>query len=200
MKIFHLLFILSVTFLFSKDCSPYYNPERFYDAPQTLKELIEENIKTDVLFSKKNLDATFNFHQDINAYLLKDSYIKKGEYYFPRKSGFWKYKIKDKKIDEINISRAELYRFLDMDITNSINDEFENFWNDFIDDSFSTQLTPEQILFRYNDEYFSFAVLIYGVKGDSTPLKGTVVNFWFKDYTKYVNEFIQCNKENNGSR
>ncbi len=46
--------------------------------------------------------------------------------------------------------------------------------------------------FRYNDKYFSFSVYIYGFVGDTTPLKGTIINYWFKDYTKHVNEYIQC--------
>ncbi len=43
------------------------------------------------------------------------------------------------------------------------------------------------------------SVFIYGIKGDSTALSGTVVNFWLKDYTKEVNTYIQCMKGKNDS-
>jgi len=100
-----------------------------------------------------------------------------------------------KKVDEVNIAQVELYRFSDLEIATDINDEFGEFWGNWIEDAYEMQLTPEQTLFRYNNKYFSFSVFIYGVKGDATELKGTVVNYWFKDYTKQVNEYIKCKKQ-----
>lgn len=61
------------------------------------------------------------------------------------------------------------------------------------------QLTPEQTLFRYNNDYFSMSVFIYGVDVDTTPLKGTIINFWFKNFTKEVETYKKCMKDKNDS-
>ena len=187
-------------FLSAKECSSYYNPEKFYEATELLVEFFQQHIQNNQLFNAlKDFNHDTFILQD-NAYLEKESFMQEGEYTYPIKTRLWKYTTKNSHMDEINISRHEIYRFKDKEIANSINDDFENYWMDFTEDAYQMQLTPEQTLFRYNGEYFTFSVFIYGVEGDATPLKGTVVNFWFKNYTNEVNEFIQCNKENNGSR
>jgi hypothetical protein len=144
------------------------------------------------LMHKPIMNHSFFEQTSKNTFFKKESFIQQKEYIYPIKQGLWKYKTKNNYVDEINIARTEIYRFKDEDIANSINDDFDNFWMDYIEDGYSMQLTPEQTLFRYNGEYFTFSVYIYGVKGDATPLKGTVVNFWFKNYTHEVNEYIQC--------
>ena len=200
MKLLLFFTLLFTQISWAKECSPYYNPKKFYETPELLVEFIEEHIPNNRLFPNINTVNTSEFKNNRNIYYKKNSFLTFKDYIYPTKTTLWKYTTKDKQLDEINISRSEVYRFKDEEIAHSINDDFENYWLDFIEDGYSMQLTPEQTLFRYNDEYFTFSVFIYGVKGDSTPLKGTVVNFWFKNYTNQVNEFIQCSKEQNGSR
>ncbi|WP_072680384.1 hypothetical protein [Arcobacter sp. LA11] len=190
-----LLFLLCFNILNANECSPYFNPEKFYETPEALSELLDENFPNGIF-----IDTKFDNEIKINDKVLKkDYFVKDKEYIYPIKSGFWKYKKMNNKIDEVNLARAEIYRFADTDIANTINDDFENFWNDYLEDAYEMQLTPEQTLFRYNNTYFTMSVFIYGVKGDSTPLKGTVVNLWLKDYTKEVNTHIKCMKEKNDS-
>ena len=188
-------FLLCFTILNASQCSPYFNPKKFYETPEALTELLDENFPEGV-FSSKKFDIEIVENDEI---LKKGSFIKDNEYIYPNKSGFWKYKIINNKVEEVNFARSEIYRFLDEDIANTINDDFENFWQDFIENAYEMQLTPEQTLFRYNDTYFTMSIFIYGVKGDATPLKGTVVNLWLKDYTKQVNIHIKCMKEKNDS-
>ncbi|PLY06500.1 MAG: hypothetical protein C0625_09085 [Arcobacter sp.] len=191
MKKILIIFILLITFSYSKECSPYFNPEKFYEAPELLKEILDKNFPNGIF-------TDYHFKEAIkknNEILKKNSFIEKGEYIYPTKNGLWKYKKIKNKIDEINIARTEIYKFSDIDIANTINDDFENFWLDYIENAYEMQLTPEQTLFRYNTTYFTMSVFIYGVKGDSIPLKGTTVNFWLKDYTKEVNTYIKCMKE-----
>jgi len=185
----------------AKECSPYYNPERFYDANDSLIELIEDNInqKGLELFGNSEKYKTLSFKKENDSYVSHDKHTRLNDYIYPASNGLWKYKIIKDKVDEISIARVELYRYSDAEIANDLNDTFENYWSDWLEDGYEMQLTPEQTLFRYNDKYFSFSVYIYGFKGDATPLKGTIVNYWFKDYTKHVNEHIQCMKEKNDS-
>lgn len=195
MKRLIIIFLINTTILLSSECSPYFNPNKFFEAPESLNELLEETFPNSI-FSLKSFKKS-EFIDD--EYIKKDTYIKKGEFIYPNKSGFWKYKKINNKISEVNIARVEIYRFSDSDIANSVNDDYENYWNDYIEDAYEMQLTPEQTLFRYNNTYFTMSVFIYGVKGDSTPLKGTVVNLWLKNYTNEVNTYIQCMKEKNDS-
>jgi len=193
LKIF--IFIFSFSLLNANECSPYFNPEKFYETSESLTELLDESFPKGIFYNTK-------FNNEIKKdkeILKKDSFVQIGDFVYPIKSGFWKYKKSDGKIDEVNLARAEIYRFSDIDIANTINDDFDNYWNEYIEDAYEMQLTPEQTLFRYNNTYFTMAVFIYGVKGDSTPLKGTVVNLWIKDYTKQVNTYIECMKEKNDS-
>lgn len=195
MKKIILLTILISKILLSNDCSPYFNPERFYETPEMLKELLDEKFQNGVFYKQ-------DFKEKIvskNEILKKDSFVKFRDFIYPVKNGLWKYKIVKNRINEINIAIVEIYRFADIDIANTINDDYGNFWEDYIENAYEMQLTPEQTLFRYNNTYFTMAVFIYGVKGDGTPLKGTVVNLWLKDYTKEVNTYIKCMKELNDS-
>lgn len=197
-----ILIILFLTIFISqaKECSPYYNPEKYYEAPELLVEFIEETLSQDKLFIKHTPLMSKDFKRINNEYIKDKSYTQHGDYIYPIKTGLWKFKTKNGYLNELNISRSEIYRFKDEEIANSINDDFDNYWMDFTEDGYQMQLTPEQTLFRYNHEYFTFSVFIYGVDGDATPLKGTSVNFWFKNYTNEVNEFIQCKRQENGSR
>lgn len=183
--------------LFANDCSPYYNPNKFYEAPEYLATLIEENIEQHglTLFGKAKSYEKLNFEKAETLYIKKDSFTQLKEYKYPNKTQLWKYKIKDNSVDEINISRAEYYRFADLEIANEINENFEQFWSDWIEDGYSMQLVPEQVLFQYKQHYFSFSVFIYGIKNDATQLENTVVNYWFKNFTPQVNEHIECMKK-----
>ena len=195
MKKLLLTLLILNSYLFGSQCSPYYNPNKFYEAPEMLIEILDEYLPQGV-FPKNGFQKELIKNEEI---IKRDSFIKQGDYIYPIKNGFWKYKKKNEKIDEVNIARVEIYRFSDFDIANTINEEFENYWNDYLENAYEMQLTPEQTLFRYNNTYFTMSVFIYGVKGDTTPLKGTVVNLWLKDYTKEVNAHIQCMKEKNDS-
>lgn len=141
-----LLFIFITNFLFASDCSPYFNPDRFYESPEYLQELL------------KDID------------------------------------IDDKKI-KFTIEKKELYRFNESDIANEINENFGGFWNDWLEDGYEMQLTPEDTVFKYKDNYLSLQVFIYGVKGDATEYKGTIIKYKFYNYTKDVSQYIICKKK-----
>lgn len=191
MKKIIFIFIFLFTFSYSKECSPYFNPDKFYKTPELLNNILDENFPNGIFI---NQDFKHSIKKN-NEVLKKNSFVELGDYIYPKKDGFWKYKKINNKISEVNLARAEIYKFDDIDIANTINDNFQNFWFDYIENAYEMRLTPEQTLFRYNDVYFTMSVFIYGVKGDSTPLKGTVVNFLLKDYTKEVNTYIKCMKE-----
>jgi hypothetical protein len=143
-KLFLILFI-STLILYSKECSPYFNPQKFYDSPDYLNKILS---KTDI--NKQKIIFT--------------------------------------------IIQKELYKFTQNDIANEINNNFGGFWNDWIEDGYEMQLTPEDTQFRYKNHYLSMEVLIYGVVDDATKLKGTVVKYKFYNYTKEVNKYIACKK------
>ena len=143
LKIFSVLLLGNL--LYASQCSPYFNPERFYDAPEYLQEILK-NIKI------------------------------------------------NKKTDEFDIKKAELYKFSEFEIAQEINENFGGFWSDWIEDGYEMQLTPEHTLFKYNNFYFSLSVFIYGVTGDATKLNATTVKYHFYNYTKEVNKHIICEK------
>ena len=190
------LITLLITSINAKDCSPYFNPDKFYEAPEYLQELIENNIDSlgVKLFDTKEEYSKLNFKKSQNEYIKEKSFLQFKDYKYPLKTQLWKYKLLNNQVDEINISKTEYYRFADLEIANEINENFEQFWSDWIEDGYSMQLVPEQILFRYKDSYFSFSVFIYGIKNDATPLEKTVINYWLKNYTPQVNEYIECSK------
>ncbi|WP_108060354.1 hypothetical protein [Poseidonibacter lekithochrous] len=185
--------ILCFSTLFANDCSPYYNPDKFYEAPEYLQELMDTSLKGKALFGEVSEYKSLDFIKDSsNKYTNKSIRLK--DYKFPKQSGLYSYKIKNKNIDEIEISTVNLYRYTDVEIAEEINNDFEGFWSDWIEDGYEMQLVPEQILLKYNDKYFTFSVFIYGVKGDTTRLEGTSIKYWMKDYTVQVNEYIECSK------
>ncbi len=138
--------IIFISFINAQECSPYFNPDRFYDAPEF--ETLFENIDL------KNQPTEFD------------------------------------------IEKKELYRFTADAIAGDINDSYGGFWQNWIEDAYEMQLYPEQTLIYYNNYYLSLQVYIYGVVGDATKLKGTVVKYHFYNYTPQVNEYIKCQKEN----
>ena len=191
-----LLSTLLLTSLYSSECSPYYNPNKFYESPEYLNELISENIKDQglELFGEVSKYKKLNFEQINNTFINKHKKLK--EYLYPTNNGLFEYKIKNKKVEELSISKVEIYKLSDSDIANEINYNFEEFWSDWTENNYEMKLSPDQVLFRYEDKYFSFSVYIYGVKGDGTNLKGTTIKYWFKDYTKEVKEYIECENKN----
>jgi hypothetical protein len=142
----YLLFIFILINLEAKECSPYFNPDRFYDAPEF-----------ETLFKNINLS---------------------------------------KQPIEFDIEQKELYRFEADAIASDINDQYGEFWINWIADAYEMQLVPEQTLIHYKEYYFSLEVFIYGVLGDATKFKGTLVKYHFYNYTPQVEEFINCQKNN----
>ena len=183
--------------LFANECSPYYNPNKFYESPPYLIELIEENLENKKIsfFEEKNNYSDLSFLRNKNTYIKKDSFSKLKEYMYPLENGLWKYENKNNKIHSLSIARVELYRYSESEIANDLNSSFDNFWDDWIEDAYEMQLVPQDTLFSYNNKYFSLSVFIYGFKGDSTKLKGTIVNYVFNDFTQEVNKFIQCKSQ-----
>ena len=53
MKKLLLLIITLSTVVLANDCSPYFNPKKFYDAPEMLSEILDENFPNG-LFTKKS--------------------------------------------------------------------------------------------------------------------------------------------------
>jgi len=188
--------IISIETLLAQGCSPYFNPDKFYDAPSYLEEKIENNIiKYGLeLFGTKENYKKLNLKKIDNNFI--NNYQQLEDYKYPIKNGIFEYKIKDNFVDELTIAQVELYKYTDLSIAEEINDNFDGFWSDWIENDYEMKLIPEQTLFKYKDKYFSFSVYIYGIQGDGTNLKGTTIKYWLKNYTKEVNKFIVCkNKE-----
>lgn len=179
--------------LYASECSPYFDPDKFYEAPEYLGEVIDSSLNNLKLFSNKESYEKLNYKLHDGKYINES--IKLKEYLYPKKSGLYSFKLKGNKVDEIEIATVNLYKSGDMEIAEEINNDFEGFWSDWIEDGYEMQLVPEQVLLQYDDKYFSFSVFIYGVKGDTTRLKGTTIKYWLKDYSSQVNEFIQCSKK-----
>ena len=184
--------IIITTSCCASECSPYYNPEKFYDTPEYLSSLIDKNIeqKNLTLFGKASNYKKLQLEKKDTIY--RDKYIKLNDYYYPMKNGIFEYSIQKNKIDEISIAQVELYKYGDIEIAEEINNNFEEFWSDWIENNYEMKLYPEQTLFKYKEKYFTFSVYIYGIKGDGTTLDTTRVKYWFKDYTKEVNEYMRC--------
>ena len=106
---------------------------------------------------------------------------------------FINYKI-DKKDKIFSIIKKELYQYRDEEIASEINDSFGYLWNDWIEDGYEMQLSPEQTLIHYNGHYLSLEVFIYGIKGDATKLNKTEVKYSFYNYTNEVHKHIKCKK------
>lgn len=140
-------FLLFNCISFASGCSPYFNPERFYDAPEYLQDIIKEYIQ-----ENKKLPQNKNFY----------------------------------------INKRELYRYTSEDIATQVNELFGGFWQDWIEDGYEMQLIPEQTLFKYNKYYLSLEVIIEGVEGDATKLKGTSVKYKLYNYTPQVTKYIKC--------
>ncbi len=189
-----ILEVILLSSLFAKDCASYFNPDKFYEAPSYLEELIEDNIKSlnIPIFGKIQEYKNLNFKKEKNTYIKENSYVTFKEYVYPQKSQLWKYKIKDGLVDTFDISKKEYYKFDDSDIANEINENFEQFWNDWVEDGYSMQLIPTHTLFRYKEYYFALSIFVYGFKGDASALDNTIVNYHFKDYTNKVHIFIKC--------
>ena len=187
---------LSISTLLAQNCSPYYNPDKFYEAPEYLDEIIENNINKFglELFGTEQNYKKLSFKKLGNSFINQYKQLK--EYKYPIKNGIFEYKIKNKEVDELSISQVELYKYTDISIAEEINGNFEEFWSDWIENNYEMKLIPEQVLFRYQEKYFSFSVYIYGIEGDGTNLKGSVVKYWFKNYTKEVNQYIICMNNN----
>ncbi|RLA77742.1 MAG: hypothetical protein DRG78_16695 [Epsilonproteobacteria bacterium] len=104
---------------------------------------------------------------------------------------FIKYKVNNN-IKKFNIVKKELYQYIDEEIAGEINDSFGYLWNDWIEDGYEMQLSPEQTLIHYNGHYLSLEVFIYGIKGDATKLNKTEVKYSFYNYTNEVHKYIKC--------
>lgn len=191
-----ILQLLLFNFLFSKDCADYFNPNKFYETPLYLQELIEENIENlgVSLFDIKKEYKKLNFTNTKNTFIKDDSFFTLKEYLYPIKSQLWKYKTKNKKVIEVDISKSEYYKLAEEEIANEINENFEQFWNDWNEDGYTMQLLPTHTLFSYKEYYFALSVFVYGFKGDASSLEKTVVNYHLKNYTKEVNTYIKCMK------
>ncbi len=188
-----LLYTVLLTYnLYSNECSPYFNPDMFYEAPEYLNELIYENIEEKglVLFGSSKSYTKLDFKQNDNSFINK--HIQLNQYKYPTENGLYDYKIRNKFVDELSIAKIELYKYSDLEIANEINYNFEEFWSDWIEDAYEMKLVPEQVLFKYKDKYFTFSVFIYGVKNDGTNLKCTSIKYWFKDYSKEVKIYKEC--------
>jgi len=188
--LFILLFISSLS---AKDCSPYFNPEKFNYPPEYLQDLIDTHLGDLELFGSKNSYKILDFKEINKSSYLGES-INYNQLVFPKKSGVFTYKVLNNKVDELTIANVNLYKYSDIQIAEEINNDFEGFWYDWIEDAYEMQLVPEQVLFHYNKKYFSLSVFIYGIKDDATRLNGTTIKYRLKDYTKQVNEYIQCMK------
>ncbi|PLY11124.1 MAG: hypothetical protein C0626_00715 [Arcobacter sp.] len=188
-----ILLILLNIYSYANGCADYFNPSKFYNSPTYLQDLIQNNLKELELFSddKKKIQE-LGFEKIGDLYL--NEYIKNKEQIYPKKTGLFSYKLKNNKIDELSIAFVNLYKYDYINIAEEINNDFEGFWNDWIEDGYEMKLIPEQTLFKYKKKYFSFSVFIYGVKSDATQLDGTIIKYWLKDYTKQVNKFIECSK------
>lgn len=199
----YLILLLLLNYLSANDCSPYFAPSRFYDVPEELAKTLdnitsENNIS---LFGTLDQYQKLNFtYIKNNEYIKEKSFLKQVNMIYPTISGIWKYMVKNDKINEINIARSEIYRFSDIDAATDTNDRLGEFWNDWEADAYEMQLVPAQTLFKHKDYYFSFSVFIYGVAGDATNLKGTSINYRLLDYTKEVNEHIECKKTMNDNK
>jgi len=148
MRIFYIL--LFPLLLLANNCSPYFNPDKFFKGPEYLDNLL------------KDIDIEKKLH--------------------------------------FTIEEKELYRYTSIDIAMQINENFQDhyeddgYWRDWKEDAYEMRLVPEQILFQYKKFYLSLHVIIEGVIGDATKLKGTVVKYNFYNYTKQVNKHIECKK------
>jgi len=86
-----LLLLLFCSSLFSKQCSPYFNPERFYEAPDYLKELlIQNNDKVNLRKFVIEKQELYKFTQEDIATEINENFeISEGS------GGFWNDWIED---------------------------------------------------------------------------------------------------------
>jgi len=124
--------------------------------------------------------------------------------YFAPATFYEEPEILDELLDQIDISKQqkefdivkkELYKYDPYEISNEINDDFGDFWSDIVDaDSYEAYLVPEYTKFMYKNYYLSLKIYFYGLKGDATHLKATIIKYHFYNYTSEVNRYILCKK------
>jgi len=198
---FIFLIILFISSLFSKQCADQYNPEKFLDAPDRFGEIIDANLKNIKLFASVKEYLKLHFKKmkicDKIYFVKKNSFIKKGDYIYPVKSGLWKYHInKYTKIDEIDI--ADVYNYKDSigSVSDEINSDFEGLWRRSGGSAYEAKLLPEDTQIRFGKKYIALSVYLYGLRDDSTELNTTVVDYHILNYTREVDKFMECSEKN----
>ncbi len=199
MRILSLIFLLSLA-LFSKQCADQYDPEGFLDAPERLGEIIDDNLKGLPLFGKAKAYEKLGFKKrEIwgKEYFVKEgSFVKEGDYYYPVKSGLWRYHVDGKGyVDEFDVADTFGYKDKIENVASELNSDFEGLWSGWGGDSFAMRLQPEDAQLRYYRYYISMNVYLFGVDEDATELKNTVVDYRFLNYTDEVNNYIKCKEE-----
>ncbi len=195
--IFVVLFLITLSF--SKQCADQYNPEGFFDAPQRLGEIVDSNLKHLKLFAKAKEYKELHFGKlKINNkiyFVKKDSFVKKGDYIYPVKSGLWRYHVdKNGNVDELDIADAFEYKDTAESVANEINSDFNGLWSRWGGSAYAMKMIPDDAQIRYGSFYLSMTVYLYGVKDDATDLKNTTIDYHLLNYTNEVNGFIKCKK------
>ncbi|NOX16046.1 MAG: hypothetical protein GXP61_08495 [Epsilonproteobacteria bacterium] len=195
MKIIYVLFFVTLS-LFGSSCADQYSNENYATASDNFSDIVGNSFEK---YFNKDINNFKEFKKaDIQGeiyYIKKDSFIKKGDNYYPIKDGVWKlHADKHNRIDELDLAHDTLYQDPAEEIANDLNDDMDNLWAKWAGDAYGYYMVPEYVQINYNSFYISLKTFIYGSEGDSTGLKKAFVDFYIINNTKEVNNYIQCRK------
>jgi len=194
-SILMLILILFSSILFSKQCSDEFSPEKFDQAPAYFEDLIDTNFGEIKIFGTKDSYKDFMFKLKGDTFFKPHSYTTFGDYIYPKKDGFWSYKLNDKGIVYIvNIAQIESEKLYPQAFAEMLNDDFENPWSKWDGDGYEHYMVPEFVRFKYKDKYISLKTYFWGIVGDAAKVDRSTINYQLIDFSKEVNTYIKCAK------
>ena len=194
-RIFLLAISLSLILTAAQKCPDHYSPRWFEESSDELNLIIEE------YFLDRNI--SFPPHQEEMMKLglkkgghthieLPDATIHYGELAFPVRTGLWRYDMTSAQINTTHLLVKEPTKLSEIEAINTYNDLLGAYWGDYDVTGYQMTLLVEDSRIRYKDRYFELNVKIYGLKSDATGLPTTYADITFRDYTRQVKAFIQC--------
>ena len=186
------LLAISLTLLYGGGgvCHDDYTPDSFESASDEFAELVDEYIESKGLSISPNekLLKSRGFIREHHSWILPNCSNKK-----IRCSGVWRVDVVSDSIIKLYISIPFVEKLSQIDAFNRLNGRVGDIFADFDDGAYEMIMKPEDMRVRYRDRYFEVNGYIYGVDGDDTGLSKTVADIVLTDYTRWVEDNMECN-------
>lgn len=189
------LFLLAISISFVlANCHDDFAPRTFEESSDNLNDFLQEQ------FLDKNISFNLNKKDIKNLHLkiIKDgfeypnSYIKTKIGNFPNHIGIYKIDKLYGNLQKIHILVKEPNRLTANEAFNTANDLIGNLFYDYNIDATKLNLKPYEARVYYKDSYLGISVEVYGVKGDATEIKQTLIDISIINYSNWVDEYKKC--------